>query len=57
MYGIPHLGMIANKILTERLANHGYCPCEITTGIWKYDMNTAKFFLTVDGFGFNYVYK
>ena len=57
MYGIPHLGMIANKILTERLANHGYCPCEITTGIWKYDMNTAKFFLTVDGFGVKYVYK
>ena len=57
MYGIPQAGIIANKLPTERLENNGYCPCELTPGMWNNDMIPVSFFFMVDEFGVKYVGK
>jgi hypothetical protein len=37
MYGLPQAGMLANKLLKERLGLHGYHACEFTPGLWRHD--------------------
>jgi len=36
MYGLPQAGVLANKILKERLARHGYFEQPHTPGLWKH---------------------
>ena len=36
MYGLPQAGILANKLLKERLAQHGYYECPRTPGLWKH---------------------
>ena len=51
IYEQSQTGMISNKLITGRLANDGYRPCDITPSIWKHEINPVKMFLTVDDFG------
>eukprot|EP00957_Ditylum_brightwellii_P148980 11342962-Ditylum_brightwellii.AAC.1 len=37
MYGLPQVGILANKLLTDRLATKGYRPCRHTPGLWTHD--------------------
>ncbi len=37
MYGLPQAGIIAQQLLEERLAKHGYCQSKTTPGLWKHD--------------------
>ncbi len=36
MYGLPQAEILANKLLKERLARHGYFEQPHTSGLWKY---------------------
>ena len=57
MYGLPQAGILANKLLTERLALKGYHPCPNTPGLWKHEWRPVTFSLVVDDFGIKYVGK
>ncbi len=36
MYGLPQASILANKLLKERLARHGYFEQPHTPGLWKH---------------------
>jgi hypothetical protein len=57
MYEIPQTGRLANDLLVERLASHGYRPVTDTHGPWKYNNHPVMFTLVVDDFGIKYVGK
>eukprot|EP00957_Ditylum_brightwellii_P114537 8733037-Ditylum_brightwellii.AAC.1 len=54
MYGIPQAKILANKLLTKRLAEHGYPSCQQNSSLWKYDWRPISFTLVVDDFGIKY---
>ena len=54
MYGLPHAGIIAQKLLEERLGEHGYRQSLTTPGFWKHDTRPICFSLVVDNFGVKY---
>eukprot|EP00957_Ditylum_brightwellii_P004105 311743-Ditylum_brightwellii.AAC.1 len=51
MYGLPQAGILANKLLTKRLAEHNYYPCQHTPGLWCHKWRPITFALVVDDFG------
>jgi Reverse transcriptase (RNA-dependent DNA polymerase) len=55
MYGLKQAGRLANEQLTEFLAEHGYAPCAITSGLWKHETRPITFTLVVDDFGIKYI--
>ena len=55
MYGLPQSGILANKLLRERLLKHGYYEMPHTPGFWKHVSRPVSFTLTVDDFGIKYV--
>jgi hypothetical protein len=55
MYGLPQAGIIAQQLLEERLAKHGYRQSATTPGLWKHDTRPICFSLVVDDFGVKYV--
>ena len=55
MYGLPHAGIIAQKLLKESLAKHGYRQSGKTPGLWKHDWRLISFSIIVDDFGVKYV--
>ena len=55
MYGLPQAGILAQKLLEERLNAHGYRQSQITPGLWKHDTRPISFTLCVDDFGVKYV--
>jgi hypothetical protein len=57
MYGLPQAGIIANDLLTARLAPHGYYQCRHTQGLWRHKWRPILFSLVVDDFGVKYVGK
>ena len=57
MYGLPQAGILANKLLRERLAVHGYFELPHTPGLWKHETRNISFTLAVDDFGIKYVGK
>ena len=57
VYGLPQSGALANKLLRERLAPHGYFECRHTPGLWKHVTRPVQFSLVVDDFGVKYVGK
>jgi hypothetical protein len=57
MYGLPQAGILANKLLTKRLALHGYAPTAHTHGLWRHKTWPIAFTLVVDNFGIKYVGK
>ena len=50
MYGFPHAGRIAQDVLIEGLAKHGYHQTG-TTFLFRHDTNGVAFTLVVDDFG------
>jgi Reverse transcriptase (RNA-dependent DNA polymerase) len=54
MYGLPQAGILANKLLRERLMPHGYRECDHTPGLWKHHTRKLIFSLVVDNFGVQY---
>lgn len=57
MYGLPQAGILANRLLTKRLAPKGYYQCRHTPGRWKHKWRPVMFSLVVDNFGVEYVGK
>ena len=57
MYGLPQAGILANKLLKQRLAKHGYYEVTHTPGLWKHITRPVQFTLVVDDFGIKYVGK
>ena len=55
MYGIPAAGILAQKLLEERLAKSGYHQSEFTPGFWTHEWRPICFTLVVDDFGVKYV--
>eukprot|EP00957_Ditylum_brightwellii_P056791 4304293-Ditylum_brightwellii.AAC.1 len=53
MYGLPQAGKIANTLLKQCLANHGYCEVKHTPGLWKHDARPVTFTL-IDWTGLHY---
>ena len=37
MYGLPQVGLIANKLLDKRLNKHGYLQTKLVPGLWKHE--------------------
>ena len=50
MYGLPHAGLLANKLLKKRLGRHGYYECQFTQGLWRHVWRPITFTLVVDNF-------
>ena len=57
MYGLPHAGIIAQKLIEERIEKHGYRQSDKTPSFWKHDTGPISFTLIVDDFGVTYVGK
>ena len=55
MYGLPQAGILANKLLKERLALDGYTEQQHTPGLFKHNKRPVWFNLTVDDFGIKYI--
>ena len=55
VYGLPQSGILANKLLKERLSKHGYYQCTTTPGLWRHKWRPILFSLIVDEFGVEYV--
>eukprot|EP00957_Ditylum_brightwellii_P102957 7846388-Ditylum_brightwellii.AAC.1 len=51
MYGLPQAGILANKLLTERLEEHRYYPVQHTPGLWCHKWRPVEFAIVVDDFG------
>jgi hypothetical protein len=51
MYGLPQAGILANKLLTQRLEPHGYYQCDHTPGLWRHRSWPIMVVLVVDDFG------
>jgi hypothetical protein len=48
MYCLPQAGLLANILLSKRLAKHGYIPVPNTHGLWTHTWRPIKFSLVVD---------
>jgi hypothetical protein len=57
IYGLKQAGKLANGLLTERLATHGYYQCATTAGLWRHKWRQILFVLIVDDFGIDYIDK
>lgn len=57
MYGLPHAGIMAQKLLEERLNKKGYFQSKICPGFWKHESRPISFTLCVDDFCVKYVGK
>jgi hypothetical protein len=55
MYGLPQARLLANILLSKRLAKHGYSPVPHAHGLWTHKWRPIKFSLVVDNFGVMYV--
>ena len=55
MYGLPHVGLIANELLEKRLNEHRYRQSKLAPGLWKHDTRPIQFTLVVNNFGVKYV--
>eukprot|EP00957_Ditylum_brightwellii_P137066 10451119-Ditylum_brightwellii.AAC.1 len=51
MYSLPQAGILANKLLTTRLAEQGYYPIQHTPDLWRHKRRPVTFALFVDDFG------
>jgi hypothetical protein len=36
MYGLPQVGLLANKFLATHLDHEGYYQCQYTPGLWRH---------------------
>ena len=57
MPGLKEAGMLANKLLEQRLTPHGYYQSKLTPGLWRHKWRSTTFALVVDDFGVKYTNK
>ena len=57
MYGLPQAGILANKLLKERLLQNDYFEVPHTPGLFWHKTRPVWFTLVVDDFGIKYVGK
>lgn len=57
MYGLPQAGIIAQRLLEERLATVGYHQSKIVPGLWTHETRDICFTLVVDDFAIKYTKK
>ncbi len=57
VWGLPQVGILANKLLCKWLAQHGYYKCINTPGLWRHEWRLITFTLVVNNFGVKYVGK
>ena len=57
MYGLPQSGILSNKLLKERLSEHGYYELPHTPGLFTHKTRPVWFTLVVDDFGIKYIGK
>ncbi len=50
MYGLPQAGIIAQELLAERRAKHGYHQSKIIPGLWMHETRPTTFTLVVNNF-------
>jgi hypothetical protein len=55
VYGLPHTGILTNKLLQRNLAQDGYRPTTRTHGLWTHDTRPISLSLVVDDFGVTYI--
>ena len=55
MYVLPESHSLTNKLIKERLEEHGYTEVDHTPGLFKHENRPIWFTLTVDDFGVKYV--
>ena len=55
MYGLPQSGLLANKLLENRINKRGYQQSKLVTRLWKHNWRPIQFTLVVDDFGVKYV--
>jgi hypothetical protein len=55
MYGLLQASILANKLLKERLARHGYFEQPHTPRSWKHVTRPVWFNLCVNNFGIKYI--
>eukprot|EP00804_Cyclotella_cryptica_P024278 CCRYP_012561-RA/>CCRYP_012561-RA protein AED:0.25 eAED:0.27 QI:0/0/0/1/1/1/3/0/611 len=54
-YGLPQAGILANKLLKQRLATDGYFELPHTPGLFKHISRPVQFTLVVNDFGIKYI--
>ena len=54
MYGLPQSGLLANKLLAERLNKNGYYQSKLVPCLWQHETRPIQFTLVVDDFGIKY---
>eukprot|EP00957_Ditylum_brightwellii_P072577 5515313-Ditylum_brightwellii.AAC.1 len=57
MYGLLQAGIMASKLLTERLEMYWYASCTHTLGLWRQKWQPISFALLVDNFGVKHTGK
>ncbi len=57
IYGLPQAGIIAQELLTERLAKHGCHQSKISLGLWTHERRPTTFTLVVDDFAIKIMNK
>jgi hypothetical protein len=57
MYGLPQADILANQLLSRRLAIHGYHKTKLSPGLCRHVIRPIQFNLVVDDFGVQYVGK
>lgn len=55
MYGLPQVGLLANKLLEKQLNTHGNFQSKLVAGFWKHQTRPKQFTLIVDNFGVQYI--
>ena len=55
MYGLPQAGILAQRLLEQRLNKHGYAQNQAVPGLWTHKTRPISFTLVVDDFGIKYV--
>ena len=54
MYGLPQAGILAHRLLEQRLNEHGYEQSAICPGLWRHKTRPISFTLCVDDFRLKY---
>jgi hypothetical protein len=57
VWGLPQVGILANKLLKKHLAPYVYYECANTPGLWRHTTSSLTFTLVVDDFGIKYSNK
>jgi len=57
VWGLPQVGILANKLLRKWLKPHGYYECVNTPGLWWHATQPITFSLVVNDFGVKYAGK